>query len=86
MDLSWEKREKTPIWEIKLKEKLLPIRKSPYFSYLTKIPSDKFTKYGYSSNGVITLKLVFDTARYENHQYKRYSNINLMIRHHFLNW
>lgn len=80
MDLSWERTEKNPdLIEIKLKEKLLPNQKITIFlSYLTKIPSDKFTKYGYSSNGVITLKNWFLTpARYENHQFIRYSNINL---------
>jgi hypothetical protein len=54
MDLSWERTEKNPINEIKLKEKLLPNQKITLFlSYLTKIPSDKFTKYGYSSNGLL---------------------------------
>jgi hypothetical protein len=45
---------KTRFNEIKLKEKLLPNQKITLFlSYLTKIPSDKFTKYGYSSNGLL---------------------------------
>lgn len=80
MDFTWERTEKNPdLIEIKLKDKLLPNQKIILFlSYLTKIPSDKFTKYGYSSNGVITLKNWFLTpARYENHQFIRYSNINL---------
>jgi hypothetical protein len=52
--------EKTRFIEIKLKEKLLPNQKITLFlSYLTKIPSDKFTKYGYSSNELL-LKTGFD--------------------------
>lgn len=80
IDLSWERTEKNPdLIEIKLKEKILPNQRITLFlSYFTKIPSDKFTKYGYNSNGVITLKNWFLTpARYENHQFVRYSNINL---------
>lgn len=78
--LSWERPDKNPdLIEIKLGQNLLPNQKIViYLTYLTKIPSDKFTKYGYNNSGIINLKNWFLTpARYENHDFIRYSNTNL---------
>ena len=80
MVLSWERPEKNPdLIEIKLGRNLLPNQKIVLnLNYITKIPSDKFTKYGYNSSGTIHLKNWFLTpARYENHDFIRYSNTNL---------
>jgi hypothetical protein len=78
--LSWERTEKNPDFiEVKLREKLLPNQKiTLHLTYVSKTPSDKFTKYGYNDNGVMNLKNWFLTpARYENHNFIRYSNNNL---------
>lgn len=80
LNLSWERLYKNPdLIVVKLSNKLLPNQKTVlYITYITKIPSDKFTKYGYNSNGTIYLKNWFLTpARYENHNFIRYSNTNL---------
>ncbi|WP_235832073.1 gluzincin family metallopeptidase [Flavobacterium ranwuense] len=78
--LFWERTDKNPdLIEVKLTENLLPNQKIVlHLTYVTKIPSDKFTKYGYNNNGTIHLKNWFLTpARYENHDFLRYSNTNL---------
>ncbi|RDI55000.1 hypothetical protein IQ02_01494 [Flavobacterium glaciei] len=80
MVLSWERPEKNPdLIEIKLGRILLPNQKIVLnLNYITKIPSDKFTKYGYNNSGTIHLKNWFLTpARFENHDFIRYSNTNL---------
>ncbi len=78
--LSWERTDKGPdLIEVKLTKNLLPNQKIVlHLTYITKIPSDKFTKYGYNNNGTIHLKNWFLTpARYENNNFIRYSNTNL---------
>lgn len=78
--LSWQRTEKNPDYiEVKLREKVIPNQKiTLQLTYIVKIPSDKFTKYGYNSNGEMNLKNWFLTpARYENHDFIRYSNNNL---------
>ena len=78
--LSWERSEKNPDFIVlKLGEKLLPNQKIVlHLTYITKIPNDKFTKYGYNDKGEINLKNWFLTpARYENHNFIKYSNNNL---------
>ncbi|MFV8393393.1 aminopeptidase [Flavobacterium sp. LB2P6] len=78
--LSWERTDKNPdLIEVQLAENLLPNQKIIlHLTYLTKIPSDKFTKYGYNNSGIIHLKDWFLTpARYENHNFIRNSNTNL---------
>ena len=80
LSLLWERTIKnTDLIEVTLKEKLLPNEKiTIYLKYTTKIPSDKFTRYGYNTSGVFTLKNWFLTpARYENHKFVRNSNTNL---------
>jgi hypothetical protein len=78
--LPFERTKKNPDWiEVQLKKKLAPNQKTTfYLSYITKIPSDKFTKYGYNSQGDLNLKNWFLTpSRYENHQFILYNNNNL---------
>ena len=77
---SWKRTEKNPDYiEVQLREKLLPNQKTTlHLTYITKIPSDKFTKYGYNDKGEMNLKNWFLTpARYENHTFVRNSNNNL---------
>ncbi|MGL2963344.1 aminopeptidase [Flavobacterium sp. RSB2_4_14] len=78
--LTWERDEYYPdVIQIRLREKLLPHQKATYtLTYLVKIPSDKFTKYGYGDNGKMNLKNIFLTpARYENKDFIKYDNLNL---------
>jgi hypothetical protein len=78
--LTWERTEKNPDFiVVKLDHPLFPNQKiTLHLSYITKIPSDKFTKYGYNDKGEMNLKNWFLTpARYENHDFIRYSNNNL---------
>ena len=78
--LTWERDENYPdVIQIRLKEKLLPYQKIIFtLRYTVKIPSDKFTKYGYGENGKIYLKNCFLVpARYENKTFVKYDNLNL---------
>lgn len=78
--LTWERDEKYPdVIQIMLKEKLLPNQKIRIsLKYTVKIPSDKFTKYGYGKNGEMYLKNCFLLpARYENKEFVKYNNLNL---------
>ena len=78
--LFWERTDKNPDYiEIKLRDKLAPNQKiTLHLSYIEKIPSDKFTKYGYASDGGMNLKNWFLTpARQENNAFINYSNNNL---------
>ncbi len=70
--------------QIDLIEIILPSRLAPNQStklkirYEVKIPSSKFTDYGYFSNGSIEIKdWILFPARYENEDFIRYSNENL---------
>jgi len=78
--LTWERDKNYPdVIQIRLKEKLLPNQKATFtLSYTVKIPSDKFTKYGYGENGKMYLKNCFlFPARYENKGFAKYDNLNL---------
>jgi hypothetical protein len=78
--LSWQRTEKNPDYiVVELKNPLLPNQKvALHLSYITKIPSEKFTKYGYTNNGSFNLKNWYLTpARYENHSFVKNSNNNL---------
>jgi len=78
--LSWERTAENPdIISIKLREKLAPNEKIKLrLTYTVKIPSDKFTKFGYNADGGMNLKTWYLTpARYENHAFIKYSNANL---------
>lgn len=67
------------IIEIYLKERILPFQKSTILiSYSIKIPSSKFTDFGYDNDGNLILKNWFlSPARYENGKFVTYSNVNV---------
>ena len=78
--LTWERPERTPdLVELRLRQPLLPGRfVKLQLTYVVKLPKDKFTNYGYDADGGYKLKNWFLTpARYENHRFLRYSNLNL---------
>jgi hypothetical protein len=78
--LSWYRTTTNPDYvTVDLREKLAPHQKiTLYLTYFSKIPSNKFTKYGYAQNGDLNLKNWFLTpARYENKAFVKYSNSNL---------
>ena len=78
--LPWQRIDKNPdCVVVQLKEKLLPNQKiTLHLSYISKIPSEKFTKYGYSNDGGFNLKNWYLTpTRYENHAFVKNSNNNL---------
>ncbi|MGQ7947519.1 aminopeptidase [Flavobacterium sp. WC2509] len=77
---TWERSKKNPDYiTILLNKTLYPNQKVKlHLTYIEKIPSDKFTKYGYFEKYGMHLKNWFLTpARYENHQFVKYSNENL---------
>ncbi len=78
--LAWKRTDEDPdLITIKLPTKLAPKRKTKiHLHYIVKIPSDKFTRYGYGDNGKMNLKYWFlAPARYENHDFIKYNNENL---------
>jgi hypothetical protein len=78
--LTWERDENYPdVIQIRLREKLLPHQKATFkLTYTLKIPSDKFTSYGYGENGKMHLKNCFlIPARYEKNAFVKYNNLNL---------
>lgn len=78
--LAWERSEKNPDYiVVKLNRKLAPNETIVlHLTYIVKIPSDKFTRYGYSQNGSLNLKNWFlSPARFENHRFIKYNNYNL---------
>lgn len=80
IDFEWERTIENPdLIVVKLKRKLAPNEKiNLQATYISKIPSEKFTRYGFDQNGGINLKNWFLTpARYDNHDFLRYNNFNL---------
>lgn len=78
--LEWERTDKNPDYiVVKLSRKLYPGEKIDlHLIYISKIPSDKFTRYGFDQNGGMNLKNWFLTpARFENHQFVKNNNFNL---------
>ena len=78
--LTWERDKNYPdVIQIRLREKLLPNQKAGFtLTYFVKIPSDRFTKYGYGENGKMYLKNCFLVpARYDNKSFIKYDNLNL---------
>lgn len=78
--LSWERTEKNPdLVVVQLDRKLAPNQKIIlHLTYIVKVPSDKFTYYGYTEKGGMYLRNWFLTpARFENHSFVEYSNLNL---------
>ena len=67
--LEWERTEKNPdLINVKLNRQLYPGEKFELnLTYISKIPSEKFTHYGYTQNGGMNLKNWFlSPARFEN--------------------
>ena len=78
--VTWERiPKKTDLLEVKLRNVLLPNQKIKlHLTYSVKIPSNKFTKYGYGDNDEMNLKNWFlSPARHENNQFITNSNANL---------
>ncbi|MFM9826608.1 aminopeptidase [Flavobacterium sp.] len=78
--LVWKRTANNPdLVIIELKQRLAPNTKIKLvLSYIVKIPSNKFTRYGYVDNEKIILKNWFLTpSRYENHAFVQYNNNNL---------
>ena len=78
--LSWERTEKNPdLVSVKLDKKLAPNQRIILqLTYIVKVPSDDFTHYGYTErNGMYLRNWFLTPARFENHTFIRYSNLNL---------
>ncbi|MEP7092810.1 MAG: aminopeptidase, partial [Flavobacterium sp.] len=72
VDFEWERTDEGPDFiVVKLNQKLPPNQKIElHITYVAKIPSDKFTHYGYTQNGGMNLKNWFlNPARFENHDF-----------------
>ena len=78
--LNWCRFDEHPdVLEFQLKDKIAPGEKAHFtLTYVLKIPSDRFTKYGYNSNGEMVLKNCFlMPSRYENKKFVMYENLNI---------
>lgn len=78
--LEWERTDKNPDYiVIKLPQKLAPNQKVElHLTYVAKIPSNKFTDYGFDQKGGMNLKNWYlSPARFENHSFTKYNNFNL---------
>ncbi|RED23322.1 hypothetical protein BD847_2371 [Flavobacterium cutihirudinis] len=77
--LEWERTAKNPDYVVvKLNQKLLPGQQiNLHLTYISKIPSDKFTRYGYNQNGMILKNWFLSPARFENHEFTKNNNFNL---------
>ncbi len=76
-ELKWTRpKDHIDLLEIGLTDKILPYEKRVInINYQVKIPSDRFTKYGYDSSENFVLRDWFLVpARYDNHKFIRYSN------------
>ncbi len=78
--LNWERTEKNPdLVILYLDKELAPKQKIVlHLTYIIKVPSDKFTHYGYTESGGMYLRNWFlAPARYENRTFIKYNNFNL---------
>ncbi|MFM7017844.1 aminopeptidase [Flavobacterium sp.] len=78
--LNWNRPDGFPdLIRIELKNKLAPGEKARFtLSYQLKLPDDKFTGYGYNSDGDLTLKNWFLTpALYTDSGFVTYNNLNI---------
>ena len=78
--LEWERNAQDPDYIIvKLNHLLLPNEKIDlHLNYISKIPNDKFTHFGFDQNGGMALKNWFlSPARFENGLFIKYNNYNL---------
>lgn len=80
MAFEWERTEQNPDFiVVKLNQKLFPGEKIElHLIYIAKIANDKFTDFGFDTNGGMALKNWFlSPARFENHEFIKYNNFNL---------
>lgn len=80
MFLEWSRTSDHPdLIEVILRDQLLPRQKfSIYITYKIKLPSDKFTGYGYNDDDHFMLKdWLITPARFNNDHFAMYSNVNL---------
>ncbi|WP_342663468.1 aminopeptidase [Flavobacterium tegetincola] len=80
MFLDWSRTSDHPdLVEVVLRDALLPMQKlSIFITYKIKLPSDKFTGYGYNDDGSIMLKdWLLTPARFNDDHFVMYSNVNL---------
>ncbi len=78
--LIWQRTTDNPdVISIKLREKLAPNEKiALQLTYIVKVPSDRFTRFGYNDLDGMNLRNWYLTpARYQNHQFIIYNNNNL---------
>ncbi|MFM2214008.1 MAG: hypothetical protein RL427_1271 [Bacteroidota bacterium] len=78
--LTWERDGNHPdVVQIRLRSPLGPNEKTTItLTYQVKIPNAKFTNYGFGEQGNLYLKNCFLVpARYENHGFVKYDNLNL---------
>ena len=78
--LNWSRIPLHPdVITVTLRKKLAPNQQADLqLTYTVKIPTDRFTKYGYGSDGNMILKNWYLTpARFENHHFVVHSNENL---------
>ncbi|RZL44330.1 MAG: aminopeptidase [Pedobacter sp.] len=78
--LDWSRTSDHPdLVELILRDKILPQQKlSIFITYKIKLPSDKFTGYGYNENGNFALKdWLLTPAIYRDGHFEMYSNMNL---------
>ncbi|WP_125723766.1 gluzincin family metallopeptidase [Flavobacterium ustbae] len=78
--LEWERSAEDPDYiTVRLNRKLLPNEKIDlHLNYIAKIPNDKFTRFGFDSDGGMALKNWFiSPARFENGLFVKYNNYNL---------
>ncbi|KAF2515723.1 gluzincin family metallopeptidase [Flavobacterium foetidum] len=75
----WERTEKNPDFiVVRLNQKLLPNEKVDlHLTYIAKIPNEKFTHFGFDSNGMKLKNWFLSPARYENHAFVKNNNFNL---------
>jgi hypothetical protein len=76
---SWQRTIRNPDFVVvQLEDKLAPKQKVVLkLTYTTKVPSDKFTKYGYNSKGMSLKNWYLTPARFENHAFVTNNNDNL---------
>ena len=77
--LTWFRPENQPdLVELILKDKILPNQKKTFvLSYVLKIPDAKYTRYGFSDNGMALKNCFLTPAVYQNNKFIKYSNQNI---------
>lgn len=78
--LTWERDTNYPdVIQFRLRKPLLAGEKKTFkLTYIVKLPSDRFTKYGYGDDGKFNIRDWFLTpSRYENNAFVKYDNVNL---------